>query len=274
MACLLAARCCAGLPQKPGGVEKPDVTLKPERSGRGIRRPAPVSRTSTRVWASQHGTGRLCFALPRGQRLLGGIPGPGGACSRRPPRSAAVSAAWPRHDHREGADHRRRARIVTLAGSGLELGTGYVLCPGLVVERQGHGASPAAQQRQGMTRMPELVAFMHSMIGLAAVPSPSRSSPSPHAFGIVAKGNDPLRGNRLGCSWARRSAPSPSLRFGHRGSAKLSEASTKFRLFQGAPVAVQRPAQATWLAWPRPALVWHVHRSCDGLLRACWRWPS
>ncbi len=39
-----------------------------------------------------------------------------------------------------------------------------------------------------MTKMPELVAFMHSMIGLAAVFIAIAAVVEPYAFGIVAKG--------------------------------------------------------------------------------------
>ena len=55
------------------------------------------------------------------------------------------------------------ALIVKLAGS--PLGLGYVLA-GLVV---GGGAGAVMAQRVEMTKMPELVAFMHSMIGLAGL---------------------------------------------------------------------------------------------------------
>ncbi len=55
------------------------------------------------------------------------------------------------------------ALIVKLSGSGV--GMSWVLL-GLVV---GGGAGTLMAQRVEMTKMPELVAFMHSMIGLAAV---------------------------------------------------------------------------------------------------------
>src|SRR3954452_11065647 len=55
------------------------------------------------------------------------------------------------------------ALIVTLAGSAK--GLGWVLM-GLLV---GGSAGAVAANRVEMTKMPELVAFMHSMIGLAAV---------------------------------------------------------------------------------------------------------
>ena len=48
-----------------------------------------------------------------------------------------------------------------------------------------------------MTQMPELVAFFHSMIGLAAVFIAVASVAEPYAFCIVAKGSPILAGNRL-----------------------------------------------------------------------------
>ncbi|OYY63775.1 MAG: NAD synthetase, partial [Burkholderiales bacterium 28-67-8] len=52
-------------------------------------------------------------------------------------------------------------------------------------------------KRVEMTKMPELVAFMHSMIGLAAVFIAVAAVAEPHAFGIVAKGEPIPAGNRL-----------------------------------------------------------------------------
>ena len=83
------------------------------------------------------------------------------------------------------------ALIVKLAGS--PLGLGYVLA-GLVV---GGGAGAVMAQRVEMTKMPELVAFMHSMIGLAAVFIAIAVVAEPYAFGIVAKGEMIPAGNRL-----------------------------------------------------------------------------
>ena len=65
------------------------------------------------------------------------------------------------------------AMIVTLAGSAF--GLTWVLL-GLVV---GGGAGAVMAQRVEMTKMPELVAFFHSMIGLAAVFIAVQRSPSP-----------------------------------------------------------------------------------------------
>jgi NAD(P) transhydrogenase subunit beta len=55
-------------------------------------------------------------------------------------------------------------------------------------------------QRVEMTKMPELVAFMHSMIGLAAVFIAIAAVVEPAAFGIVSAGLGTLdipNGNRL-----------------------------------------------------------------------------
>jgi NAD(P) transhydrogenase subunit beta len=85
--------------------------------------------------------------------------------------------------------------------------------------------------------MPELVAFMHSMIGLAAVFIAIAAVVEPAAFGIVAKGKgtvDIPYGNRLelflGAAIGAITFSGSVIAFG-----KLS-GKYKFRLFQGAPV--------------------------------------
>src|SRR3990167_7506077 len=62
-------------------------------------------------------------------------------------------------------------------------GIGYVLA-GLVI---GGGAGAIMAKRVEMTKMPELVAFMHSMIGLAAVFIAAGVVGEPYAFQIAAK---------------------------------------------------------------------------------------
>lgn len=53
-------------------------------------------------------------------------------------------------------------------------------------------------KRVEMTKMPELVAFMHSMIGLAAVFIAIAAVLEPQSMGIVASISDPIpTGNRL-----------------------------------------------------------------------------
>ena len=86
------------------------------------------------------------------------------------------------------------ALIVNLAGHAD--GLGWVLL-GLVI---GGGAGAIMAQRVEMTKMPELVAFMHSMIGLAAVFIAIAAVVEPAAFAIVAQGLGTLdipKGNRL-----------------------------------------------------------------------------
>jgi len=112
-------------------------------------------------------------------------------------------------------------------------GLGWVLL-GLVV---GGGAGAIMAQRVEMTKMPELVAFMHSMIGLAAVFIAIAAVVEPAAFGIVAQGLgtvDIPNGNRLelflGAAIGAITFSGSVIAFG-----KLS-GKYKFRLFQGAPV--------------------------------------
>ncbi len=89
-------------------------------------------------------------------------------------------------------------------------------------------------KRVEMTKMPELVAFMHSMIGLAAVCIAVAVVAEPWAFGIVAKGARIPTGNRfelfLGAAIGAITFSGSVIAFG-----KLS-GKYKFRLFQGAPV--------------------------------------
>jgi NAD(P) transhydrogenase subunit beta len=86
-----------------------------------------------------------------------------------------------------------------------------------------------------MTKMPELVAFFHSMIGLAAVFIAVAAVAEPQAFQIVAKAGDPIpAGNRLelflGAAIGAITFSGSVIAFG-----KLS-GTYKFRLFKGAPV--------------------------------------
>jgi NAD(P) transhydrogenase subunit beta len=126
------------------------------------------------------------------------------------------------------------ALIVKLAG-GSAMGLSYVLL-GLVLGG-GYGAYRAKTVE--MTKMPELVAFFHSMIGLAAVFIAIAAVAEPHAFGIVAKGDPIPGGNRLelalGAAIGAITFSGSVIAFG-----KLS-GTYKFRLFQGAPV--QFPGQ-------------------------------
>ncbi|MDP3823410.1 MAG: NAD(P)(+) transhydrogenase (Re/Si-specific) subunit beta [Burkholderiales bacterium] len=91
-----------------------------------------------------------------------------------------------------------------------------------------------------MTKMPELVAFFHSMIGLAAVFIAVAAVAEPYAFAITAAKGDPIPGgNRfelfLGAAIGAITFSGSVIAFG-----KLS-GTYKFRLFKGAPV--QFPGQ-------------------------------
>ena len=118
--------------------------------------------------------------------------------------------------------------IISLAGSAL--GLGWVLL-GLLV---GGTAGAIMAKRVEMTKMPELVAFMHSMIGLAAVFIAIAAVAEPWAFGISAHGQPIPAGNRLelflGAAIGAITFSGSVIAFG-----KLS-GKYKFRLFQGAPV--------------------------------------
>jgi H+-translocating NAD(P) transhydrogenase subunit beta len=120
------------------------------------------------------------------------------------------------------------ALIVKLAGSGL--GLIWVLL-GLMVGG-GYGAWRARTVE--MTKMPELVAFFHSMIGLAAVFIAVAAVAEPWAFGIVERGAAIPGGNRielaLGAFIGAVTFSGSVIAFG-----KLS-GTYKFRLFKGAPV--------------------------------------
>src|SRR5882757_7598817 len=126
------------------------------------------------------------------------------------------------------------ALIVKLAGGNV-LGLGWVLL-GLVVGG-GYGAWRAKTVE--MTKMPELVAFFHSMIGLAAVFIAVAAVAEPAAFAITPKGEPIPGGNRLelalGAAIGAITFSGSVIAFG-----KLS-GTYKFRLFRGAPV--QFPGQ-------------------------------
>ncbi|MGP0173761.1 NAD(P)(+) transhydrogenase (Re/Si-specific) subunit beta [Pseudomonas sp. NCHU5208] len=110
-------------------------------------------------------------------------------------------------------------------------GIGFVIV-GLLV---GGTAGSIMAKRVEMTKMPELVAFMHSMIGLAAVFIAIAAVVEPQSLGIVAALGDAIpAGNRLelflGAAIGAITFSGSVIAFG-----KLS-GKYKFRLFQGAPV--------------------------------------
>ena len=125
------------------------------------------------------------------------------------------------------------ALIVKLAGDmGQTRAQGMVwVLGGLVV---GGALGTLMAKRVEMTKMPELVAFMHSMIGLAAVFIAVAVVAEPWAFGITAKGVPIPFGNKfelfLGGAIGAITFSGSVIAFG-----KLS-GKYKFRLFQGAPV--------------------------------------
>ena len=130
------------------------------------------------------------------------------------------------------------ALIVGLAKQGMAIsGLSWVVL-GLVI---GGGIGTIMAKRVEMTKMPELVAFMHSMIGLAAVAIAVAIVAEPQAFGISAPGEPIPLGNRLelfiGTFVGAITFSGSVIAFG-----KLS-GKYKFRLFQGAPVVF--PGQHT-----------------------------
>ena len=122
------------------------------------------------------------------------------------------------------------ALIVKLQGDGGNGGMVWVFL-GMIV---GGTIGTVMAKRVEMTKMPELVAFMHSMIGLAAVFIAIAAVAEPWAFNIVAKGETIPIGNRLelfiGTFVGAITFSGSVIAFG-----KLS-GKYKFRLFQGAPV--------------------------------------
>jgi len=122
-------------------------------------------------------------------------------------------------------------KLADVGGTGNTLGLGYVLA-GLVI---GGGIGAFMAQKVEMTKMPELVAFMHSMIGLAAVFIAATAVLEPWAFGITDHGGLIPGGNRielaLGAFIGAVTFSGSVIAFG-----KLS-GKYKFRLFQGAPVS-------------------------------------
>ena len=109
-------------------------------------------------------------------------------------------------------------------------GMGWVLL-GLLI---GGTAGTIMAKKVEMTKMPELVAFMHSMIGLAAVFIAIACVAEPWAFNIVGKDQPLPLGNKvelfIGAFVGAITFSGSVIAFG-----KLS-GKYKFRLFQGAPV--------------------------------------
>uniref|UniRef100_UPI0023F9EADC NAD(P)(+) transhydrogenase (Re/Si-specific) subunit beta n=1 Tax=Caballeronia sp. BR00000012568055 TaxID=2918761 RepID=UPI0023F9EADC len=115
-------------------------------------------------------------------------------------------------------------------GSNLSLGL-TLLFAALII---GGGAGAYIAAKVEMTKMPELVAAMHSLIGLAAVCIAYGVVSEPSAFGLAAPGDPIPYGNRvelfIGTFVGAITFSGSVIAFG-----KLS-GKYKFRLFQGAPV--------------------------------------
>ena len=121
-------------------------------------------------------------------------------------------------------------KLKSEATTGTNLGYG-LLALGVVV---GGGIGTLLAKRVEMTKMPELVAAMHSLIGLAAVCIAVAAVSEPWAFGIAARGEPIPFGNRIelfiGTLVGAITFSGSVIAFG-----KLA-GNYKFRLFQGAPV--------------------------------------
>jgi NAD(P) transhydrogenase subunit beta len=120
--------------------------------------------------------------------------------------------------------------IYKLAGEAATTGMLYVL-GGVAV---GGTIGAIMAKRVEMTKMPELVAFMHSMIGLSAVFIAIATVAEPWALGLGGRGDPIPIGNRIelfiGAFVGAITFSGSVIAFG-----KLS-GKYKFRLFQGAPV--------------------------------------
>lgn len=123
--------------------------------------------------------------------------------------------------------------MIKLKGELSESSLGFWLVLGGVVVGGGIGAYLA--KKVEMTKMPELVAAMHSLIGLAAVCIAVAAVSEPWAFNITAHGEALPIGNRIelfiGTFVGAITFSGSVIAFG-----KLS-GKYKFRLFQGAPVS-------------------------------------
>ncbi len=124
------------------------------------------------------------------------------------------------------------ALIARLQSEAASAGGFGLLIGGVVV---GGGIGAMLAKRVEMTKMPELVAAMHSLIGMAAVCIAIAAVSEPKAFGIVAMAGDAIpMGNRIelfiGTFVGAITFSGSVIAFG-----KLA-GKYKFRLFQGAPV--------------------------------------
>ncbi|NPT55422.1 NAD(P)(+) transhydrogenase (Re/Si-specific) subunit beta [Paraburkholderia elongata] len=122
------------------------------------------------------------------------------------------------------------AKQASSLGSDLMLGL-TVLVVALII---GGAIGTVVAARVEMTKMPELIAAMHSLIGLAAVCIAYAVVSEPSAFGLAASGGELPYGNRvelfIGTFIGAITFSGSVIAFG-----KLS-GKYRFRLFQGAPV--------------------------------------
>ncbi|MCY0855181.1 NAD(P)(+) transhydrogenase (Re/Si-specific) subunit beta [Cupriavidus sp. D39] len=124
--------------------------------------------------------------------------------------------------------------FVTASAGQSSVAEGLALIFGALVVGGGIGAYVA--KKVEMTKMPELVAAMHSLIGLAAVCIAVAAVAEPAAFGIAPTGSHDIPlGNRIelfiGCFVGAITFSGSVIAFG-----KLA-GRYKFRMFQGAPVS-------------------------------------
>jgi len=124
------------------------------------------------------------------------------------------------------------AQSLQSAGGGSTTSGLVLVAIGLLV---GGAIGATMAKRVEMTKMPELVAFMHSMIGMSAVFIAVAAVAEPYALNISARGEPIPVGNRLelflGAAIGAITFSGSVIAFG-----KLS-GKYKFRLFQGAPVS-------------------------------------
>jgi NAD(P) transhydrogenase subunit beta len=139
-------------------------------------------------------------------------------------------------------DSARRGNALGIAGMAIAIvftlalisksAIGYVLLAMMI----GGAIGAVVARRVEMTQMPELVAAMHSLVGLAAVLIAIAAVNNPSAFGSVVKAGDPLPwGNKLelfiGTFVGAITFSGSIIAFG-----KLAGLGKRFRLFSSAPI--------------------------------------
>ncbi len=160
--------------------------------------------------------------------------------------------------------------LILKLSAGNVLGLGYVLL-GLVI---GGGIGAFMARRVEMTKMPELVAFMHSMIGLAAVFIAMAAVGEPYAFGIAAKGAPIPTGNRLELFLGRRLARSRSR---DRSSPSASSPAGTSSACSKARRCGSRASTCSTSSWAWRPSVWASPSwppKTGPPLARCSRWPS